>query len=239
MSPTEPEPKPSTPIPSLQITSHPQYNPPSSLSPSSVHSSPFTQFHEWFTAAQAQSVPSPEATALSTASSTGIPSSRMVLLRSVDLRGFVFYTNYTSRKSQELNANGSAALLFYWPEMDRQVRVVGRVEKVGKEESEAYFRTRPVGSQVGAWASRQSSVIGEGELSEQVDKREKQFGVGKHEREGGEVLYPEFWGGWRVIPSEVEFWLGKPSRLHDRVRYLRKEGSSDDKPEWTIERLAP
>ncbi|KAH7928466.1 pyridoxamine 5'-phosphate oxidase [Leucogyrophana mollusca] len=222
----------------LKVKGHVQYETPDTISPTSVHHSPLEQFHIWFNEARKAGVHEPESMSLSTATPTGIPSSRMVLFRQLDTRGFVFYTNYTSRKSQELLANPHASLLFFWREQTRQVRVLGRVEKVSKEESEEYFKSRPIGSQLGAWASRQSSMIHEGELHARVEKLQQRFGV----REGdsaGEVPLPEFWGGWRVVPREVEFWLGKPSRLHDRVRYLRKEGSPDDQPEWTIERLSP
>ena len=190
---------------------------------------------------------------LSTATLSGIPSARIVLLKQVDSRGFVFFTNYTSRKSQEIIANPYAALVFYWRELHRSVRVVGSVERLSREESDAYFRTRPVGSQLGAWASRQSTVVEEKELDERFKMTANRF-------EGGEVPPPDFWGGWRVIPMyvaavftissfssfsrnvisklsrEIEFWCGKPSRLHDRVRYLRIDESADD---WRIERLSP
>jgi len=158
---------------------------------------------------------------------------RVVLLKQVDERGFVFFTNYESRKSRELLESGHAALAFYWRELHRQVRVVGRIERVAEEESDAYYVTRPVGSRVGAWASPQSSVVGEGDVQQRVHDVEHRFGLdaGKDD-----VPRPPFWGGWRVVPLEVEFWMGKPSRLHDRVRYLRKDESVT---EWNIERLAP
>ncbi|KAF8527463.1 pyridoxamine 5'-phosphate oxidase [Hysterangium stoloniferum] len=220
------------------ITTHNQYLALDPPTPASVLPSPLLQFDEWFTAAITSKVREPEAMSLSTCTSAGIPSSRIVLLKQVDARGFVFYTNYESRKSRELTENPHAALAFHWKEVSRQVRVVGRVEKVSKEESEAYFRSRPVGSRIGAWASKQSSVVGEGEVAEKVEEVRKRFGV----EDGGteaELPLPDIWGGWRIIPYEVEFWAGQPSRLHDRVRYLRVGESPLDKSEWKIERLAP
>ena len=161
----------------------------------------------------------------------------------------MFFTNYDSRKSQEMLANPWAALVFYWREVHRSVRVLGRVEKVSREESWEYFKSRPVGSRLGAWASRQSSVVGEGEVQMRLKEVQERFRVGEGV-EDGDVPLPEFWGGWRVDPtcvysifyagkfisynrSEVEFWAGKPSRLHDRVRYQLVDS------QWRIERLAP
>jgi pyridoxamine-phosphate oxidase len=137
---------------------------------------------------------------LSTCTRSGIPSSRIVLLKQVDPRGFVFFTNYASRKSRELQENPRAALAFFWREVSRQVRVVGRVEKVSKEESEAYFKSRPVGSRIGAWASRQSSVVGEEEVGKRVEEIQHKFGVIDGATET-DIPLPEFWGGWRVIPE--------------------------------------
>ncbi|KZT59639.1 Pyridoxine/pyridoxamine 5'-phosphate oxidase [Calocera cornea HHB12733] len=231
---------PATSIPpatTIQITSHNQYVTPPTLNPSTAALSPMTQFQSWFQAAIADGVHEPEAMSLTTVATTSspvpgaaIPSTRVVLLKQSDPRGFVFYTNYTSRKSVELLENPYAALCFYWREVHRSVRVVGRVEKVGSEESDAYFATRPRGSQIGAWASPQSNVVKEGELSARVKHMERKF------PEGSAVPRPEGWGGWRVVPFEVEFWEGKPSRLHDRVRYVAKSGEEGG---WEIDRIAP
>jgi len=232
----------------LKVTTRSSYQSNDTLSPSTVLPSPIDQFKAWFKSAQDDPrVFEPETMTLATSSSDGTPSARIVLLKSIDERGFVLYTNYTSRKSKELMANPRAALTSYWREQHRQVRVVGRAEMVDRKGSEEYFRSRPVGSRIGAWASRQSEVVEEGAVQERFTKLEERFGV-KPSVEGGSdgagageannkephIPLPEFWGGWRIIPNEVEFWAGKPSRLHDRVRYLRK---SDDS--WVIERLAP
>ncbi|KAF8908981.1 hypothetical protein CPB84DRAFT_1674021 [Gymnopilus junonius] len=222
----------------LKVLPHHQYVTKDHLTPSNAPSDPLDQFRSWFKeVVEADHISEAEVMTLSTATSNGIPSARMVLLKQVDSRGFVFYTNYTSRKSKELAENPHAALTFYWREIHRSVRVVGRVEKVTREESEEYFQSRPVGSRLGAWASKQSTIIGEGELVERLQKVSERFGI-EDDKEGS-VPTPEFWGGFRVIPDEVEFWSGKPSRLHDRIRYLRKEGSSDEHPTWKIERLSP
>ena len=201
----------------ITIKSHHQYTTPP-FKPASVDRNPFVQFRKWFADAQSPS-PAPstmsttfnggtsnsrpqvlEAEAMSLATSTlsGTPSVRMVLFKALDHRGFVFYTNYTSRKSRELLENPQAALCFYWREVSRSIRIVGKVEKIDEETSEAYFKSRPIGSRVGAWASPQSQVVGEEELAERVKEVEQRFGVQGRE---GEVPKPEFWGGWRVVPQ--------------------------------------
>ena len=193
----------------ITIKSHHQYVTPP-FGPPSVDPNPFVQFREWFadvqppapsTASTASNRPKarePEAMSLATSTLSGTPSVRMVLLKALDHRGFVFYTNYSSRKSAELLENPQAALCFYWGEVSRSVRVVGKVEKVDDATSEDYFRSRPIGSRVGAWASPQSQVVGEEELVGRVKEVEKRFGT--HDRDL-EVPKPEFWGGWRVVPQ--------------------------------------
>lgn len=191
---------PSTqPAPSkVQLTSHNQYKTPRLL-PSHLDPNPLIRFNKWFQSALEPTPPTPavrepEAMAISSVSAEGIPSTRFVLLKTVDETGFLFFTNYDSRKSQEL-ANGYASLAFYWKEVSRQVRAVGRVEKVSKEESEEYFNSRPLGSRIGAWASAQSSVVGEDELVQKVEEMKEKFGEN--------VPCPPHWGGWRIVPLYV------------------------------------
>ena len=188
---------------------------------------PVEQFLKWLGEAKA-AYPSDFTTmVLATADPSGRPSARVVLLKACDERGFVFYSNYGSRKGRELEENPRASLVFYWRAFDRQVRVEGRVEKVPREETEIYFRSRPLGARIGAWASRQSEVIADREeLERAVREAEERFGES--------VPCPEDWGGLRVVPDEIEFWQGRESRLHDRFRYRRGEGGA-----WTIDRLSP
>jgi pyridoxamine 5'-phosphate oxidase len=165
--------------------------------------------------------------ALATADAEGRPSVRMVLLRGADERGFVFHTNYNSRKAGELAANPHAALCFHWPTLEEQIRVEGRIERLPSSESDAYFATRPRGSQLGAWASEQSMVLPSREsLEEQYRATERRF-------EGSPVPRPPFWGGFRLVPARIEFWFGRPDRLHDRLSYTREADG------WRIERLYP
>jgi pyridoxamine 5'-phosphate oxidase len=197
------------------------------LSEGDLAADPIEQFRLWLE--QAMTVDPKEFTAmtLATADREGRPSARVVLLKGVDERGFVFYTHYDSDKGRELRENPRAALVFYWPAQDRQVRVEGTVEKTSRAESEAYFASRPLGSRVGAWASPQSRRISG---REELERKVREAG----ERFGEDVPLPPDWGGFRVHPEAIEFWQGRPSRLHDRLRYSR-----DSEGHWRIERLAP
>jgi pyridoxamine-phosphate oxidase len=184
----------------LHVVSRETYNAPEDLRVATVAPSPLDQFRKWFTSVQGGIVREPEAMALSTANAQGVPSVRFVLLKELDQRGFVFFTNYTSRKSKELDETGHAALAFYWREVHKSVRVVGRVEKITREEAAAYYRTRPVGSRLGAWASKQSTVVEDGEVQARLDKVKEKFGVTGEEKDA-DIPLPEFWGGWRIVPE--------------------------------------
>jgi pyridoxamine 5'-phosphate oxidase len=200
----------------------------SGLSEDDVDADPVRQFETWLKQAVAANLPEPNAMTLATATPDGQPSARMVLLKGFDASGFTFFTNYESRKGRELTANPRAALLFFWPELQRQIRIEGTVERVSEAESDAYFRSRPLGSRLGAWASAQSVVIaGRAVLEERVREVIQRY-------PDGEVPCPPNWGGYRVYPLNIEFWQGRPDRLHDRLRYLRIQPSG-----WRIERLSP
>jgi pyridoxamine 5'-phosphate oxidase len=193
-----------------------------------VERDPLAQFKRWYAEAVEARVQLPEAMMLATAAPDGAPSARMVLLKGVEERGFVFYTNYESRKARELAANPRAALVFHWPQTPRrQVSVGGSVERLSARESDEYFRTRPFGSRIGAWASRQSEVIAGRE------GLERSFAELEAEHAEGEVPRPPWWGGYVLRPDIVEFWQNRPNRLHDRLRYRRSGG------EWVLERLSP
>lgn len=193
-----------------------------------IDADPIKQFQLWFDEAIAAKLPMPEAMNLATVTPDCRPTSRMVLLKQVDGYGFVFFTNYDSTKSKQLEINPYAALLFYWPQLERQVRVEGKVTKISREESEAYFKTRPRESQIGAWASPQSDVIPAREVLEQ---RARELAELYGDRE---IDCPANWGGFRLTPDRIEFWKGRVGRLHDRILY---ELQPDDT--WTIKRLAP
>ncbi|MEP6765725.1 MAG: pyridoxamine 5'-phosphate oxidase [Gemmatimonadaceae bacterium] len=198
-----------------------------SLTESDVLADPIAQFNKWFAEAQRAEIPEPNAMSLATATNSGTPSVRIVLVKGVDANGFVFYTDYRSQKGRELTDNPQAALCFFWTALERQVRINGLVSRVSRAESEAYFRSRPVGSRIGATASAQSSTLASrAELEQRVALLEEQFA-------NGEIPLPDHWGGFRVAPSTVEFWQGRSSRLHDRILYTRH----DDR--WGISRLFP
>ena len=202
------------------------------LDESDVAPQPLRQFERWFDEAQKAQVPEPNAMTLATAGADGRPSARIVLLKGFDDRGFVFFTNYASRKGRELAARSDAVLLFFWPELERQVRIEGGVERVDAAESGAYFASRPLGARLGAWASPQSEPIASrAALEARFAAVESQYAGA-----GDDIPRPPHWGGYRLAPAEIEFWQGRPSRFHDRIRYRRDPRQSGP---WIIDRLAP
>lgn len=197
------------------------------LSRRSVSKDPFEQFSRWFNEAMQSDIKDVNAMTIATAGKSGIPSARTVLLKGFDKEGFVFYTNYESSKGKDLSENPYAALLFYWKELERQIRITGKVKKISAEESAGYFNERPLESRLGAWASRQSEML--------PDRKtlDKQFEYYKELFTGKEVTLPPYWGGYIVIPERIEYWQGRENRLHDRICYIKKENN------WQIVRLAP
>ena len=192
-----------------------------------IPDSPFTLFNEWFKQAGELGVLEPNAMVLSTVSADNKPSSRVVLLKGIEDAGFIFYTNYESRKGKELEYNPYISILFFWPEAERQIRIEGKVSKISTESSKEYFVSRPRESQLGAWASAQSSIIqGRHSIEESYQQCLAQY-------EGKDIPLPDFWGGYIIHPSSFEFWQGRPSRLHDRMKYTKEQDS------WLIVRLSP
>lgn len=200
-----------------------------SLDESDVQADPLAQFDIWLGEALRAQLPEPNAMTLATADAAGRPSARIVLIKALDERGFVFFTNYDSRKGREIAENPHAALLFHWIELERQVRIEGRIEKTSAEESDRYFASRPLNSRIGAWASEQSAVL---HSRAELEARETEF----HARFGEHPPRPAHWGGYRLVPDALEFWQGRPSRLHDRLRYVRDAAAPNG---WLIERLSP
>ncbi len=198
-----------------------------SLNEAELRADPFSQFKYWFEQAISAQLPEPNAMILSTVSVSGAPSSRTVLLKELDSQGFVFFSNYASRKGREIAVNQQVCLLFYWAELERQVRIEGQIETISAADSDAYFASRPRGSQLGAWASSQSERLDSRETLEQTLQALEQEYADKA------IPRPPHWGGYRVVPNAVEFWQGRPSRLHDRLLY-QLEGQT-----WRVSRLSP
>ena len=194
----------------------------------SVVSDPIMQFRSWFEEATNSEVLEANAMIIATVDENNVPSARTVLLKEIDPEGFLFYTNYNSDKAKEISGNPNVSLVFLWKEIERQVRITGVVEKISPDRSEQYFHKRPKGSQIGAWVSPQSSIIDSREVLE-----ERQKEIESKYKDEAQLPLPDFWGGYIVKPTAVEFWQGRPSRLHDRLRYKLVDG------EWKIERLAP
>lgn len=198
------------------------------LNEADVAANPLAQFNTWWQEATKSEIDEVNAMTLATASADGLPSARIVLLKGYDQNGFVFFTNYNSFKGQQLEENPRACLVFFWKELERQVRITGLIHKVSNEESDTYFHSRPESSRIGAWASPQSQII---ESRLELEEKEKELTAAF---EGKEIPRPLHWGGYRVQPLIIEFWQGRPSRLHDRIQY-----TMDDAGGWKIERLAP
>lgn len=197
------------------------------LDENSIRTDPMEQFSLWFNAALESEITEPNAMILSTVSPEGSPSSRTVLLKGLETDGFIFFTNYESEKGRHIGNNDNVAILFLWLDLERQVRITGKASKIDSLASESYFKSRPVDSQIGAWASSQSEVVPGREYLE------KKFESMKRRFSDGEIPLPPFWGGYKVVPSKMEFWQGRPNRLHDRILYTRSGNG------WKIERLSP
>lgn len=199
----------------------------SELDISSVDKNPFVQFEKWFSEAQNAQILEPNSMILATSGSDNIPNIRAVLLKIFDENGFVFFTNYNSDKAKEIGQNPHVALEFLWLDLERQVRVIGECKKITKSESLSYFSKRSRGSQLGAWISEQSKIIGSRKiLLMQIEKMKEKF-------KNGKIPLPDFWGGYRVIPRKIEFWQGRENRIHDRIQYEKKDTA------WELKRLAP
>ena len=198
------------------------------LSRQDLNTDPFEQFRQWFQEASEAEIPEPNAMSLATVSESGSPSLRTVLLKIFDHRGFVFFSNYGSRKAQQIAKNPNIAIHFLWVELERQIKIEGKASKISTAESLAYFRSRPRGSQIGAWCSEQSRIIDSREVIE------KEFESLNQRFQTGEIPLPDFWGGYRMVPHRFEFWQGRPNRLHDCFLYSQQADRS-----WEIQRLAP